>query len=177
MVAIMPDDLFKRSKQFFKSGDIKNTLDTYEKALSNIDRSKKSEHYIEFLRDLLKYCKQKNLKEEEALVLRAMGRTYSVFKEYVDSLKHHWLALKIQRKLGKRMEVAEGLQFIAEDQEVSGDFDEAVNSFTEARDIFKTLGKKDRVLRINKELKRLEDYSKEALEEDYMLNKFNIDEF
>lgn len=173
----MGDDLFKRSKELFKSGDIKNTIATYEKALSNLDRSEDSTNYIDFLKDLLDYCKKNNLKEEEALVLRAMGRTYSIFKEYVDSLKHHWLALKIQRKLGKKIEVAEGLQFIAEDQEVSGNFDKAIESYTEARDIFRKLGKKEKVQLINAELARLEEYSKDALEEDYMLNKFNIDDF
>ncbi|MBD3211318.1 MAG: hypothetical protein GF311_01830 [Candidatus Lokiarchaeota archaeon] len=177
MVAIMGDDFFKKSKELFRRGDIKNTIATYEKALSNIDRDKESKHYITFLKDILNHCKTNNLREEEALVLRAMGRTYSVFKEYVDSLKHHWLALKIQRKLGKKIEVAEGLQFIAEDQEVSGNFDQAIKSYIEAREIFKELGKKDKVSLIDTELERLEEYSKEALDTEYMLSKFNIDDF
>ncbi|MBD3193608.1 MAG: hypothetical protein GF317_01030 [Candidatus Lokiarchaeota archaeon] len=177
MVAIMGKDLFQKSQELFKSGDFNKTLETYEKALSNIDRSVESEEYISFLRQLLKHCQNNNLKEEEALVLRAMGRTYSVFKEYVESLKHHWLSLKIQRKLGKKIEVAEGLLFIAEDQEVSGKFDEAIKSYREAYEIYQKLGKSKHVKKIKKELKRLDEYSKEAFEEDYMLNKFNINDF
>jgi hypothetical protein len=79
--------------------------------------------------------------------------------------------------LGKKIEVAEGLQFIAEDQEVSGNFDQAIKSYIEAREIFKELGKKDKVSLIDTELERLEEYSKEALDTEYMLSKFNIDDF
>ncbi len=179
MVAIMGDDLFKRSKELFKSGDVsvRNTLDIYEKFLLNIDKSKDYKEYIDFLRNLLKYCKNNDLKDEEALVLRDMGRTYSIFKKYAESLKHHWLSLKIQRKLGKKKEVGEGLIFIAEDLEVSGDFEESFNTYKEAMEIFQGLGKIKNVKEIKLKLKSLKEYSKEAIEEDYIMNKFHVDEF
>ena len=177
MVAIMGDDLFRRSKEFFKSGDVRNTLETYEKFILTIDKTKDHKEYIDFLRTLLTYCIDNDLKDEEALVLRDMGRTYSIFKKYPDSLKHHWLSLKIQRKLGKKKEIAEGLFFIAEDLVVSGNFSESFNSYQEAIEIYKNLGKNKIVKDIQKKLKTLKEYSKEAVEEDYMLNKFHVDDF
>jgi len=174
----MNKDLFQRSKAFFKSGDITKTLETYENLISKIDRNQEdSTEYITFLENLLKYCRDKNLKEEEALVLRALGRTYSVFKRYVESLKNHWQSLKIQRKLGKNIEVAQGLVFIAEDLEVSGDYDEAIKSYKEALDIFRGLGKIKIVREIEKELKRLDEFSREIVEDEYFLQKFNVDDF
>jgi tetratricopeptide (TPR) repeat protein len=171
------NDLFQRSKEFFENGEISNSLETYEKAISKISHAEDSKQYISFLSKLLKHCKEHSLKEEEAIVLRAMGRTYSIFKQYVESLKHHWLSLKIQKKLGKKIDVAQGLIFIAEDLEVRGDYDESIDTYKEAMQIFKELGKQKEISMINKKLKKLQDFSKEALEQDYMLNKFNIDEY
>ena len=171
------ENLFNRSKELFKSGDIESTLETYEKALSKIDHSADSKKYILFLQDILDYCREHNLKEEEAVALRAMGRTYSIFKKYVDSLKYHWLSLKIQRKLGKKKEVAQGLTFVAEDLEVRGDYDESRESYNEAIRIYEELGKTDEVEALKEKLKRIENFSKEALEEDYIRSKFNIDNY
>jgi CRP-like cAMP-binding protein len=106
-----------------------------------------------------------------------MGRTYSIFKQYVDSLKYHWLSLKIQRKLGKKKEVAQGLTFIAEDLEVRGDYDESKESYEEAMKIYEELGKTEEVQAIKKKLERIDNFSKEALEEDYIRNKFNIGDY
>lgn len=177
MVAIMGNEHFKKSKELFKRGDMESTLETYEKALSNIDKSSESKQYILFLKDILEYCREHNLQEEEAVALRAMGRTYSIFKQYVDSLKYHWLSLKIQRKLGKKKEVAQGLIFIAEDLEVRGDYDESRESYTEAMKIYEELGKTEEVQAIKKKLKRIDNFSKEALEEDYLRSRFNIDNY
>ncbi len=177
VVTMGNEDLFNRSKEIFKSGDIESTLETYEKALSNIDHKSDSNKYFLFLKDLLKYCKENNLQEEEAVALRAMGRTYSTFKQYVDSLKYHWLSLKIQRKLGKKKEVAEGLIFIAEDLEVRGDYDESIESYNEAMKIYEELGKTEEVQAIKKKIKRLDEFASSSLEEDFMLNKFNIRDY
>ncbi|MBN1214580.1 MAG: hypothetical protein JXA99_03970 [Candidatus Lokiarchaeota archaeon] len=177
MVAIMGDDLFKRSKDFFKSGDIKSTLETYEKFIHNIDHSRDHKEYIDFLKIVLNFCKEKGLRDEEAILLRDMGRTYSIFKKYPDSLKHHRLSLRIQRELGKKKEVGEGLLFMAEDLVVSGDFEECLKSYDEAKDIFQKLGKIKNVKDIEKKIKILKDYSKEAVEEDFILHKFHVDEY
>ncbi|MBY9007948.1 MAG: hypothetical protein KGD63_14495 [Candidatus Lokiarchaeota archaeon] len=177
MVAIMGEDLFKRSKEFFKSKDIKNTLETYEKFLHNLDHTKDHKEYIDFLKNILTFCEKKGLRDEEALILRDMGRTYSIFKKYPDSLKHHRLSLKIQRQLGKKREVADGLLFIAEDLVVSGAFEECFKSYEEAMDIYQKLGNIENVRKIENKLKSLKEYSKEAVEEDYIMNKFHVDEY
>ena len=106
-----------------------------------------------------------------------MGRTYSIFKKYPDSLKHHRLSLRIQRELGKKKEVGEGLLFMAEDLVVSGDFEECLKSYDEAKDIFQKLGKIKNVKDIEKKIKTLKDYSKEAVEEDFIMHKFHVDEY
>ena len=72
-------ELFEKSRKFFEDGDILNTLENYERAMERIDRSqiKNKQEYIQFLESILKHCKEKNLPEQEALVLRALGRTSS----------------------------------------------------------------------------------------------------
>ncbi|MFX1492861.1 MAG: hypothetical protein ACFFBZ_01125, partial [Promethearchaeota archaeon] len=87
MVATVED--FERSKEFFESGDILNTIESYEKAINQIERTKavKKEELIDFLNKILKHCQENNLQNEEAMVLRALGRTYTKFKEYPLGLK------------------------------------------------------------------------------------------
>lgn len=180
MVAIMDNNqLFEKSKEFFNKRDIINTIDAYVKHISHIKGSKegKQSEYFKFLNDLLKYCKDNNLKEEEALVLRTMGRTYSIFKKHAESLKFHWESLKIQRKIGKNLDVAEGLIFLAEDLEVSGDFDECIKTYMDAANVFRELGKLGKVKDIQKEISRLKEFSREIVEDEYIMNKFHVDKF
>jgi tetratricopeptide (TPR) repeat protein len=177
MVTTFEKGSLERSKQFFKNGEIKKAIENYEKAISYIDKEKESGENLAFLKNILEYCRNNNLIEEEALALRALGRTYSVYKKYVESLRYHWESLKLQRKLGKKLEVAEGLRFIAEDLEVSGDYDKCLETYKEAQEIFRELGKLKEVKKIKKEVSRLQEISKEILEDEYMLNKFHIDEF
>ena len=176
MVAIMSNNFFEQSKTFFEDGDIKNTLESYEKAISYIDQKDKS-IYLQFLNQILTYCREKNLKEEEAIVLRSLGRTHSIFKQYVESLKYHEESLKIQRKLGKKMDVAEGLLYLAEDLEVSGNYENCIKAFEDAEEIFQELGKLRKVKEIKKELARLSDFSKQMVEDEYYLKEFNIDKY
>ena len=51
-------DNFERSKEFFDSGDILNTLESFNKVIENLDRSetKHKAELIQFLEHLLKYC-------------------------------------------------------------------------------------------------------------------------
>jgi len=177
MVATLDNSYFEKSKTFFESGDIVNSLDTYEKAISYIDHSKDKSSHIQFLNQVLDYCRENELTEEEAIVLRSLGRTYSLFKLYVESLKCHEESLKIQRKLGKKLEVAEGLLFLAEDLEVSGNYDKCVDSFKDAANLFHELGKLRKKKDIQKEIKRLKEFSKEMVEDEYLLHKYNIDKF
>jgi len=180
MVAIRDhDDLIEKSKKCFEDRDIPNTLDNYIKAMERIDRTKitNKSDYIQFLQSVLRYCQENDLHEQEALVLRALGRTYSIFKQHVESMKYHYQSLKIQKKLGKKVETAEGLVFLAEDLEVSGNYDKSVETFQEASEVFEDLGKLRRVKDITKEVTRLKEFSKEMVEDEYMLNKFQVDKY
>ena len=177
MVATVED--FEKSKEFFESGDILNTIESYEKAINQIERTKavKKEELINFLNKILKYCQENNLQNEVAMVLRALGRTYTKFKEYPLGLKYSYQSLKIQKKLGKKLDIAESLVFLAEDLEVSGNYDECVKSFSEAAGIFHELGKLRKEKEVKKEISRLKEFSKEMTEDEYLLHKFNIDKF
>lgn len=179
VASIEHTELFEKSKKLFDDGDIISTLENYEKAMERIDRTqiKNKSEYIQFLESILNYCREHKLSEEEALVLRALGRTYSLFKQYADSMKYHYQSLKIQKKLGKKLETAEGLVFLAEDLEVSGNFDKSIQAFQESLEIFQKLGKLRKVKEIQKEISRLEEFSKEIFEDEYILHKFNVDKY
>ena len=177
MVAIMNNDFFEKSKKFYNDGDLTNALDYYEKALSYIDTTREKSAYIQFLNKILDYCKEKELIEEQAIVLRSLGRTYSIFKNYVESLNYHRESLKIQRKLGRKNDVAEGLVYLAEDLEVSGNYEECINSFKNASEIFHELGKLRKCKEIEKEISRLNEFSKEMFEDEYLRSKFHVDKY
>jgi len=179
VASIEHEELFERSKKFFEDKDIDNTLDHYKKAMERIDRTKlkNKSDYIQFLQAILQYCQENNLPEQEALVLRALGRTYSLFKQHAESMKYHYQSLKIQKKLGKKVETAEGLVFLAEDLEVSGNYDKSIEVFQEATEIFRDLGKLRNIKDITKEINRLKEFSKEMVEDEYLLHKFNVDKY
>ena len=114
-------------------------------------------------------------KEQEAIALRNLGRIHSIFKDHVKGLKYHEESLKIQRKLGKSIDIANGLVFLAEDLEVSGNYDKCIKTLNSAQQIFQDLGKLRKVKDINKEITRLEKFSKEVNEDEYYLSKFHLD--
>lgn len=177
MVATVED--FERSKEFFESGDILNTIESYEKAINQIERTKaiNKEELINFLNKILKHCQENNLQNEEAMVLRALGRTYTKFKQYPLGLKYSYQSLKIQKKLGKKLDIAESLVFLAEDLEVSSNYDECVKTFSEAAEIYRELGKLRKEKEVKKEISRLKEFLKEMTEDEYLLHKFNIDKY
>ena len=176
MVTTDKNEFFEKSKIFFESNDVSNSLESYEKAISYINRKDKAS-YIQFLNKIIDRCRTNNLKEEEAIALRHLGRTYSVFKLYVESLKYHEQALKIQRKLGNQLDVAEGLLFLAEDLEVSGNYDGALSAYKDAAEIFRELGKLKQAKDVQKQIKRLELFTKEMVEDEYLLNRFHVDKY
>lgn len=180
MVAIINHvDLLEKSKKCFEDRDIPSTLDNFGKAIERIDRTKitNKSNYIHFLQSVLKYCQENDLHEQEALVLRALGRTYSLFKNYAESMRCHYQSLKIQKRLGKKVETAEGLVFLAEDLEVSGIYDKSIEAFEEASEIFRDLGKLRKIEDITREVTRLKEFSKEMVEDEYILNKFHVDNY
>jgi len=172
-------DNFEKSKEFFKSGDILNALESFIKALDHSSTSKDTDkkELILFLENLLQYSKDNNLRDEEAMVLRTLGRTHSKFKNHVEGLKYSYKALKIQKKTGRKLDIAESLVFLAEDLEISGNYDECVKSFNEAAEIFHELGKLDKEEEIKFEIKRLDDFSEQIVKDEFNLKKFNIDNY
>jgi tetratricopeptide (TPR) repeat protein len=177
MVATFED--FEKSKELFNNGDITNTLERLEKVLEQLDRSKneKKADILQFLHKLLTYCQEKNLTEEEAVVLRALSTAHTKFKEYAEGLKYSYQALKIRKKLGKKLDIADSLVFLAEDLEISGNYSECIKNFSEAAEIYHELGKLRKEKDVRKEIKRLEAFSKEMVEDEYYLNKFHIEKF
>ena len=179
MVAIM-ENFFEKSKEYFDLGDIDKTLEFFEKFLFYLDAQKTKsslKDYITFLEEVLEHCKQKDMKEQGAIVLRTIGHTYYKFKQPIKGLEYHKRALKIQRKLGNKGEFAEGLVHLAEDLEVSGNYSECINMFSEAATIYQEMGKLRKLKEIKKQIKRLKDFSEEILEDEYILHKFNIDKY
>ena len=75
------------------------------------------------------------------------------------------------------METAEGLVFMAEDLEVSGNFDKSIEIFQEAAEIFQDLGKLRNIKEIDKEISRLREFSREMVEDEYIMQKFNVDKY
>jgi tetratricopeptide (TPR) repeat protein len=174
------EDFFEKSKKIFNTGDINNTLDEYNKALIHIDPTSKEinkSEYITFLEKILKHCEENEMLEEEAVVLRSLGRTHSIFKHHVESLKYHEQSLKIQRGLGNKKEVAEGLVFLAEDLEVSGNVKHCIEIFTDAANIFLELGKFGKEKEIRDEISRLKEFTEEMAEDEYIMNKFHVDNY
>ncbi len=172
-------DNFEKSKEFFESGDILNALGSFTKALDHSDTSKDAikKKLILFLENLLQYSKDNNLRDEEAMVLRTLGRTHSKFRNHVEGLKYSYQALKIQKKIGRKLDIAESLVFLAEDLEISGNSDECIKSFSEAAEIFHELGKLDKEVEIKDEIRRLEVFSEQIVKDEFNLKKFNIDNY
>jgi len=172
-------DNFEKSKEFFESGDILNALGSFTKALDHSDTSKDAikKKLILFLENLLQYSKDNNLRDEEAMVLRTLGRTHSKFRNHVEGLKYSYQALKIQKKIGRKLDIAESLVFLAEDLEISGNSDECIKSFAEAAEIFHELGKLDKEVEIKDEIRRLEVFSEQIVKDEFNLKKFNIDNY
>ncbi len=173
-----PDNI-KKSKEFFENGDIINTLISFNETIEHYDSKKgdKKEELIQFLNNILQYCIDNNLLNEEAMVLRTLGRTHTKFKDHVKGLKFSYQALKIQKKLGKKLVVAESLVFLAEDLEVSGNYEDVIKSFNEAAEIFHELGELEKEEAVNKEIERLNDFSKEMVDDEYFLNKYQVDKY
>lgn len=171
-------DYFEKSKVFFKQGDVTATLESYEKVIEQLNNKKEQKkEIINFLNKVLNFCQENELIIEEATVLRALGRTHSKFKNHVEGLKFSYQALKIQKKLGKKQDVAESLEFLGEDLEVSGNYDECIKIFNEAKEIYNELGKLRKVKDIEKEVTRLITFSENILEDEYLMNKFNVDKY
>lgn len=170
------NNYFEESKNFFETGEIKKSLETYEKAIAYLDKKSKSSS-LQFLNQILTYCRENKLKEEEAVVLRALGRTYSLFKQYVESLRFHEESLRIQRELGKKIDIAEGLLFLAEDLEISGDYEKCLKTFADSEKIFRELGVLEQAQKIQIEVARLKEFSKEVVEDEYIMNKFHVDNY
>ncbi|MFX1448306.1 MAG: tetratricopeptide repeat protein [Promethearchaeota archaeon] len=170
---------FKKSKEFFKSGELTSALESLDKVLEHFDQAKEvnKTEMFQYLNDLLQHCRDNNLPNEEAAVLRTLGRLHSKLRNHVEGLKYSYQALKIQKRIGKKLDIAESLVFLAEDLEISGNYDECIKTFTEAAEMFHELGKLRKEKDVIKEINRLKAFSKEIVEDEYILNKFHIDNY
>jgi tetratricopeptide (TPR) repeat protein len=170
---------FKKSKEFFKNGDVLNALESFDKVLEHFDQAKElnKTEMLQFLDKILLHCKDNNLPNEEATVLRTLGRLHSKLRNHVEGLKYSYQALKIQKKIGKKLDIAESLVFLAEDLEVSGNYDDCIQTFTEAAEMFHEMGKLSKEKEIIKELTRLKAFSEEIVEDEYIRSKFHVDNY
>ena len=170
---------FKKSKEFFKNGDLITALETFDKVLEHFDQVKElnKTELLQFLNNMLQHCRDNNLQNEEATVLRNLGRVHSKLRNHVEGLKYSYQALKIQKKIGKKLDIAESLVFLAEDLEVSGNYDECIKTFTEAAEMYRELGKLRKEKDIVQEINRLKAFSEEILEDEYIMNKFHVDNY
>ena len=174
MVATMKNTYFDKSKTSFQNGDLSNTINFFEKSIPEIDKSENPEKYVNFLKELLRHCLDNNFVEAEATILRLLGRVSLQFEKYVESLKFHRKSLKIQRRLGKKLEIANQLLFLGEDLELLERYEESIKSLESAADLFEGLGKYDKVNEIKDEVRSIKDFSKKMLEDEYLLNKFHV---
>jgi len=173
LVAIY-DEILKKCQLYFKNDGVAPSLEYYEKALTTIDNSENQAKYISFLKELLEYCRKNHDFENEAVVLRALGRTHSVFKHHYESLNYHREALKIQRKLGRKLEIAESLELIAESLEFNEKYDECIKTYKNAADMFHELGKLRKERDLRKEISRIEAFSRDIIQDEYYLKKFRL---
>lgn len=175
MVSTLDNELLRQCQTHFRNKDIKNTLSCFEKALSMVEETNDQAKYIIFLKEILEYCRVNHLIEEEAVVLRSLGRTHSIFKQHYESLSYHREALKIQRKLGRKLEIAEGLVLIGESLEFNEKYQDCIDTFKSAADMFHDLGKLRKEKDLKKEITRIEAFSRDTIEDEYILKKFHIE--
>jgi hypothetical protein len=95
----------------------------------------------------------------------------------VEGLKFSYQALKIQKKIGKKLDVAESLVFLAEDLEISGNYEESLRMFTEAAEVFHEMGELRKEEDVLKEIQRLKAFSEQMVEDEYIRNKFHVDNY
>jgi len=67
--------------------------------------------------------------------------------------------------------------FLAEDLEVSGNYEEVIKSFNEAAELFHELGELEKEDAVRIEIERLKDFSKQMVEDEYFLNKYQVDKY
>jgi len=176
MVAIMNNDFFDESKVFFQNGDIANTIEQFGKAISNIDpkQTEMQSEYVSFLKSVLERCRSERLTEEEARVLRMLGRIHSLFNQHYESLNYHRESLKIQRKLGRKADLADGLILLADSLQINGKYDECLDALKTAAEIFHDLGRLKREKEVINQIAHLKEFSKQMVEDEYYVRKFNI---
>ncbi len=173
MVASL-DNRFEETKKLFESGDISDSLGRLEEMLSSITPSDDQTKYVTLLKDILEHCRKNKLKEQEALALRALGRTHSIFGQHFESLNYHRESLKLQRKLGRKVDIAQGLVMLGEDLEIAGEYKESLEAFKNAYELIYELGKRRQAKDIQKQIERLETFSKEMDKDEFYLKKFHL---
>lgn len=175
MVSTLDNELLKKCQTHFRNKEIRHTLECFEQVLSYVDDTADQAKYILFLKEILEYCRANHLIEEEAVVLRSLGRTHSIFNQHYESLSYHREALKIQRKLGRKLEIAESLVLMGESLEFNEKYKECIDAYKSAAGIFHDLGKLRKEKDLKKEIARIEAFSRDIIEDEYILKKFHIE--
>jgi tetratricopeptide (TPR) repeat protein len=109
----------------------------------------------------LEACKEAGDREGEAITLKNIGKIHSRLGNHVLSLKAHTASLNIKRKLGDRRGEALSLFHLGQSKIDAGDFENARMELEKAKTIFKNMGLKKELKRVEEELEELD-----ALEED-----------
>jgi hypothetical protein len=66
---------------------------------------------------------------------------------------------------------------LAEDLEVSGNYEEVIKCFNEAADLFHELGEPEKEGAVRLEIERLQAFSKQMVDDEYFLNKYQVDKY
>lgn len=177
MVAIMSNnELFEKSRLCFNEGDVQAAIEHLEALISSMNAGeiKENDDHVQYLNDLLKYCRDNQLVELEAKVLRVLGTAYRLLNKLKESENFHHESLKIQRKSGRKADLADGLVLLSDSLQINGKHDECLDALKTAADIYRELGKLRREKELRKHISKLEKFSKDMLDEDYYVRKFHI---
>lgn len=128
-------------------------------------------------------------KEGEAVALKNIGMIHSKLGNHVLALRALTASLDLKRKLGDRRGEALSLYYMGQSEADEGEFDNARDDFEKALEIFKNMGLKEDIKKVQRELEEL-DVMEEEYEEDMeignkivkkadakLTNKFRADDF
>ncbi len=137
----------------------------------------------------LEICKDLDDREGEAIALRNIGMIHTKLGNHVLALRAHTASLDLKRKMGDRRGEALSLYYIGQSEADEGNFDEARENFEKALEIFKNMGLKEDVKKVERELEEV-DVMEDEYEEDMKIgssltkradskvtNKFRSDDF
>jgi tetratricopeptide (TPR) repeat protein len=109
----------------------------------------------------MEMCRDLEDKEGEAIALKNIGMIHSKLGNHVLALRAHTASLDLKRKTGDRRGEALSLYYMGQSEADSGNFDEARENYEKALTIFKNMGLKEDIKKVDRELEELEDMEDE----------------